>query len=399
MNTPTIRLGADRLVADHSLVPGSRWGLVTNYTGVTSDLTPTSVALVDGGAPLVALLSPEHGLRGIVQAGESDGSGTDPETGLPVVDTYGVSGAALDEAIDGLHLDALVVDIQDVGARFYTYVWTMVDCLTSAARLGLPFVVLDRPNPLGGTKVAGPGLVPGYESFVGRIDIPIRHGLTIGEIARVAAAQARARGEDVPDPTVITMEGWDRSMMWADTGLPWIMPSPNIPTADTALAYVGMALFEGTTMSEGRGTTRPFEIVGAPWLDHGFAAHLNTLGLPGVRFRAAWFAPTFYKWKDTPLGGVQLYVTDPDAFDPVMTACRMLVEARTLAPDDFAWREPEWEGDRMRPHFVDLLWGNSTLRALVDDSDLAGIAGEIDGARRLRERDEALLLYGRNTDG
>lgn len=390
---PAVQLGVDRLLGDHGLVAGERWGLITNYTGVTSGLELSSVALHRSGAPLAALLSPEHGLQGTAQAGESEASGSDPRTGLPVLDTYLLADESLDAAIRELDVDALVVDLQDIGARYYTYVWTMVDCLRSAARLGLPFFVLDRPNPLGGTTVSGPGVEPGFESFVGRLDVPMRHGMTIGEIARVTAQLDRAAGHDVPDPTVVEMHGWSRDMLWADTGLEWIMPSPNMPTPLTALAFVGTALFEGTSLSEGRGTTRPFELVGAPWIDDRYVDELNRRGLAGVRFRSTSFTPTFSKWQGEAVRGVQLHVQDVRDFDPLVTATTMLVVAHQLYPDDFAWREPMWENGVERPHFIDLLWGGPKLRRLVETADVDAIVRELERAQSLRERDAELLLY------
>lgn len=410
MSARRVRLGADRLLAGEVDLGGRRWGLLTNYTGTTSTLELTSVKLAESTAPLVALLSPEHGVRGTVQAGESEVSAHDPLTGLPVLDTYQLSDEALDAAIRMLDIDTLLVDLQDIGARFYTYVWSMVDCLRSAARLGIRVVILDRPNPLGGVVVSGPGLAPGFDSFVGRLDVPIRHGLTIGELGRVAAALDRAEGKDAPDPEVVTMSGWRREMLWADTGLEWVLPSPNMPTPETALVFVGTALFEGTTLSEGRGTTRPFELVGAPWLDQRWAADLNSRELPGVHFRPTWFQPTFSKWAGTPVGGVQVHVTNRDTFDPLRVGTQMLLAAhRAPVPGDqtegdqtegdqsgeFAWREPAWEGDHQRPHFIDLLWGSDRLRHLIDDDDESGLAEELAKAAQLRQRDEALLLYER----
>lgn len=391
--SPSVQLGVDRVLAEPGLVLGGRWGLVTNYTGVTSALELSSVALHAAGAPLKALLTPEHGLLGTAQAGESEASGHDPRTGLPVLDTYQLSGQRLDDAIRALDVDVLVVDLQDIGARFYTYVWTMVDCLRSAARLGLGLVVLDRPNPLGGAVASGPGLADGFDSFIGRIDVPIRHGLTIGEIARVAAALDRAAGHDVPDPVVVPMAGWHRTMRWHETGLSWVMPSPNMPTPDTALVFSGTCLFEGTNLSEGRGTTRPFELIGAPWLDERWATRLNAAGLPGVRFRTASFQPTFGKWAGQVVGGAQVHVIDEERFDPQLAAVTMLRAARVCAPDDFAWREPAWEGERPGRHFVDLLWGSDRLRALVETDDQAALVDELERGRRLRARDAEWLVY------
>ena len=245
-----VRTGAERLAGEPGLVADGRLGLITNFTGVLPDLRADSGRVAGAGLRLTALFGPEHGLRGTAQAGASEAEGNDPDTGLPVFDTYLRQGRALDELFSGV--DALLFDIQDIGTRFYTYVWTMYDCQQAAARLGKPFIVLDRPNPLGGSRVEGPLLQPGFESFVGRAPIPLRHGLTVGELAL-----------QLGEATVVRMEGWSRDSV--DTGLPWVPPSPNMPTLDTALVYPGTGLFEGTNLSEGRGTTRPFETIGAPY--------------------------------------------------------------------------------------------------------------------------------------
>lgn len=366
-----VSTGAQRLLANPDLVPGQRWGMVTNYTAVMDDLELSTVHLHRQAGRVAAILSPEHGLRGSAQAGFAEGSGTDPGTGLPVVDTYGLSEQALDEQVGALALDALVADLQDVGARFYTYVWTVVDCMRSAARLGIPFYILDRPNPISGLNTAGPGLLPELASFVGRLDVPIRHGLTIGEISREAAARDRARGIPVPDPTVITMGGWERSMYWEQTGLPWVMPSPNLPTPGSALAYVGTCLVEGTNLSEGRGTTRPFELIGAPWLDEGFATALNVRGLPGVQFRTASFVPTFSKHAGEVVTGVQVHITDRDDFRPILTGVTLLETARDYGQGRFQWRMPSWEEGESRRPFIDLLWGSGSLREGLDRGENA----------------------------
>lgn len=390
--TATFRLGVDRLVEDLGLIPGRRWGLVTNYTGVTSDLELSSTALHRAGAPLALLLTPEHGLRGTVQAGESEGSGTDPETGLRILDTYRLEEEALDAAIAQAELDAIIVDLQDLGLRFYTYVWTMIDCLRSAARLGIPFFVLDRPNPLGGVEVAGPGMDEGFESFVGRLNVPIRYGLTIGELARYGAHLDRAQGRDVPDPTVITMDGWRREHTWEDTGLLWVMPSPNIPTPESALAYCGSALVEGTNLSEGRGTTRPFELVGAPWIHPSLAESLNALELPDVRFRSCWFKPTFSKWENQLVCGVQVYPLG-ERFRPIETAIHLLWEAMRSCQGEFRWREPHWEGDVRRPPFVDLLWGGEGLRTGLDCGHLDEVLRSVNPPSAYKSDARPFLLY------
>lgn len=356
-----VRTGAERLAADPSLAPAGRAGLITNPTGVLPDLTPTADALLAAGVPLTALFGPEHGIRGTAQAGYAEGDAVDARTGLPVYDTHKHDGDALDELVERSGVDTLVFDIADVGARFYTYVWTMYDLLASAARLGLRFVVLDRPNPLGGAVTEGPPLDPAFASFVGRFPLPLRHGRTAGELATLFGFDA--------DLHVITMRGWRRDMTFADTGLPWVMPSVNMPTTDTALVYPGTGLFEGTNFSEGRGTTRPFELIGAPYADERFAPALAALGLPGVRFRETWFTPTFHKHTGVPVRGVQLHVHDPQAFRPVLTGVSMLHVARTLYPEHLEWWGPE--------HFLDHLWGSGTLtRCLEAGEDPRGLCAE-----------------------
>ncbi|MEU1721350.1 DUF1343 domain-containing protein [Actinomadura sp. ATCC 39365] len=348
-----VRTGAERLAADPALAGGARLGLITNPTGVLPDLTPTTDALLAAGLPLTALFGPEHGLRGTAQAGSSEHDAVDPATGLPVHDTHELSGDDLDRVVAASGVDTLIFDIADVGARFYTFVWTMYDLLASAARLGLSFVVLDRPNPLGGTVEEGPLLDPAFASFVGRFPLPVRHGRTAGELAALFGFDADLR--------VVTMEGWRRDMSWAETGLPWVMPSVNMPTPDTALVYPGTGLFEGTNFSEGRGTTRPFELVGAPYADERYAAALNGLELPGVRFRDTWFTPTFHKHAGVPVRGVQLHVHDPRAFRPVLTGLSMLHTARVLYPDDLVWK-----GEDL---FLDLLWGSDALTRCLEAGD------------------------------
>lgn len=330
----------ERLIAEPGLVGDGRLGLITNFTGVLPDLRPTSVGLLDAGVHLTVLFGPEHGLRGTAQAGASEAEGIDPDTRLPVFDTYRRQGRALDDLFSGV--DALLFDIQDIGTRFYTYIWTMYDCQQAAARLGKPFIVLDRPNPLGGIRVEGPLLQPGFESFVGRAPIPLRHGLTVGELAL-----------QLGSATVISLDGWVRDS--SGTGGPWVPPSPNMPTPATALVYPGTGLFEGTNLSEGRGTTRPFETIGAPYLDDRFVPALGSL--PGVIFRRTWFEPVFHKYAGQAIPGVQLHVVD-ESFEPVRTALVMLRVLRELYPEDFG----------LLPS-LDRLWGSDSLRKALEAGD------------------------------
>jgi uncharacterized protein YbbC (DUF1343 family) len=270
-------------------------------------------------------------------------------------------------------LDALVVDLQDVGTRIYTFIYTMAHCLTAGRKHGVPIVVCDRPNPIGGEAVEGPMLVRGFESFVGEYPIPMRHGLTIGELACLFNDHFGI-GADVD---VVDMRGWSRSTYNDETGLPWIPPSPNLPTLESALVYPGTVLLEGTNVSEGRGTTRPFEMVGAPWVEaEPFAARLNALGLPGVHFRPIVFEPTFNKHAQMPCGGCQVHVTDRATFRPVATGVTLLQAFVETGPRDFAWREPPYEYEhRLAP--IDILFGSSRLReALTQGAPAAPLLDE-----------------------
>jgi uncharacterized protein YbbC (DUF1343 family) len=371
------RTGAERLVEAPDLAGDGSFGLVTNFTGVLPDLQPTSSALVEAGLRLTALFGPEHGLNGTAQAGESESATTDPETGLPVFDTYRSQGGDLDALLDRADVDALIFDIQDIGTRFYTYIWTMFDCLQAAARTGRRFIVLDRPNPLGGLVVEGPLVEPGFESFVGRAPIPLRHGLTVGELAR----QFNARAERQADLGVITLTGWTRDLDSTRTGLPWVPPSPNMPTQDCALVYPGMGLFEGTNLSEGRGTTRPFETIGAPFLDARLVPALRERNMPGVAFRSTWFQPVFSKYAGQVLPGAQVQVVDRRSFEPVRTALQVLHVLRELYPGDLAFR-PE----------LDRLWGSDSLRkTLTAGEDPAALLPATIGPDAWAEPD--VLLY------
>ncbi|MDE2677780.1 MAG: DUF1343 domain-containing protein [Gemmatimonadota bacterium] len=365
MNRSPVTPGLEELVTGSSEVMelrDARLGLIAHPASVTSDLTHAADALREAGYDLRALFGPQHGARGEKQDNmiESDPY-TDPVTGLPVHSLYGEVRKPTPDMLDGL--DALLFDLQDVGVRVYTFVWTMALAMEACAEAGVRFVVLDRPNPIGGLKREGSVLREGYESFVGLHPLPLRHGLTCGEIARWLQ---RERGIAC-DLYVIRADGWERHMSWADSGLPWVMPSPNLPTPESCLVYPGMVLLEGTNLSEGRGTTRPFELFGAPWLDPtSLTAHLADAHLPGVTFRPCHFEPTFQKHAGTLCGGAQLHVTDPGTFEPVRTAVEILFATRALAPRDFAWRQPPYEYEETLPP-IDILWGNDRLRKGLDD--------------------------------
>jgi uncharacterized protein YbbC (DUF1343 family) len=288
-------------------------------------------------------------------------------------------------------LDALVVDLQDVGTRIYTYIYTMANCLVAARKHGVPVVVCDRPNPIGGRAVEGPMLDAGYESFVGQYPIPMRHGMTIGELARLFNEHFGIGAK----LEVITMPSWSRDAYYDETGLPWVLPSPNIPTLESAIVYPGTVLMEGTNVSEGRGTTKPFELVGAPWIDPELLAlQMNELKLPGVFFRPALFEPTFHKHAKTPCGGCQIHVTDRTTFRAVETGVALLERFRALGPEAFAWREPPYEYEyRLAP--IDILAGSSDLRERLDRGESASAiaAGWTEPVQRFESIRKTFLLY------
>lgn len=348
-----VRLGVENLNNYMYLFKDKRVGLITNHTGIDSHFQST-VDILHGKTNLVALYSPEHGIRGNVAAGAHVGTYTDERTGLPVYSLYGATKKPTAEML--ANVDVLVFDIQDVGARFYTYIYTMAYAMQSAAEQGKKFVVLDRPNPAGGVIVEGNVLDMEYSSFIGMYPIPIRHGMTIGELAQLFNKEFAINC----DLAVVPMTGWQRDMLYADTGLPWVMPSPNMPTADAALVYSGIGMFGGTNLSEGVGTTRPFELVGAPWLDaQELADRMNAFKLPGVIFRPAYFTPKFSKNEGKVCGGVQIHVTDPKVYRAVETGVTLLYTIQELSGDQFRFN-PAWR-EGYKPS-IDLATGDNSLR-------------------------------------
>jgi uncharacterized protein YbbC (DUF1343 family) len=371
----------------YDVVRGERVGIISNPTGILRDLGhEVDVIHAASQVELVAAFGPEHGFRGSAQAGGSEGSYTDPRTGVPVYDLYGQSLEKITSYFTQSGVDSVLFDIQDVGARFYTYIWTMFTSMKAAALAGKRFVVLDRPNPLGGRAATGPVLHPEYASGVGLQAIAQQHGMTVGELAGLFNAEFLANEVEL---TVVRMRGWRRGMTYEQTGLPWVPPSPNMPTVDTAVVYPGLGLFEAVNLSEGRGTTRPFEIVGAPYADWHWADALTELGLPGVRFREAYFVPTFSKWVNQNCAGVQVVVTDRSVFDPIRTALAMIISAKRLYPGDFAWRESA------PPYWIDKLTRSDQVRTAIDagrdvDAVVAGWQAELSKFRATRAR---YLLY------
>lgn len=334
---------------------GKRVGLITNHTGVDSQLR-SSVDLLRqcDWLQLVALFGPEHGVRGAAQAGAKVASTTDERTGLPVHSLYGKSHKPTQDMLRGL--GALVYDIQDVGVRYATYLSTLFNCQEAAAENDILFVVLDRPNPLGGLSVQGNMLEPHFRSFVGTWQIPIQHAMTAGELAGLFASE-----NGWPAPIVVAMEGWRRDMWFEDTGLPWVLPSPNMPTLVCNLLYPGTCLVEGTNLSEGRGTTLPFELLGAPWLDpFALADDLNRQGLPGVRFRPSYFTPMFSKHSGESCAGVQVHVANQSAVQTPELGIYLLHAFRQHSGERF-----EWLGSG-ESYFVDRLLGSDEPRRLMD---------------------------------
>ncbi len=369
MSGVQVKLGSTRLLESGAL-RGKRVGLVSNPASVDHRLLHlVDLMLADQAIDLVALFGPQHGFRSDVQDNMIESPHTEFATGakkrIPLYSLY--SDTREPTAAMLRDVDTLVIDLQDVGTRIYTYMYTMANCMRAAHTRGVKVVVCDRPNPIGGLEVEGITLEPGNESFVGQFPIPTRHGMTIGELAGLFNEHFTIGAE----LEVIPMQGWRRSMYWDDTGLPWVMPSPNIPTLESALAFPGTVHLEGTNASEGRGTTRPFELVGAPWVSaEAFAARLNAHHLPGAYFRPVVFEPTFQKHARVACGGCQIHVRDRLAFRPVLTGAAIIEEIRAANPSAFAWKQPpyEYEHDKVP---IDVIAGSSSFRRAIDAGERA----------------------------
>jgi uncharacterized protein YbbC (DUF1343 family) len=398
-----VRAGLECLLGDRiDILRGRRAGICCNPTAILPDLRHGVDALhAHRGVDLRRLFGPEHGVRGTAQDMVEVGESVDADTGLQVTSLYGSDEASLKPRPEDLEdLDVLVFDIQDVGSRYYTYVYTLAYCLEACNEAGVQVIVCDRPNPIRGDRVEG-NLVDleHCRSFVGRFALPNRHGLTVGELARWFCAQmGMPGGEDAL--LVIPCEGWRRDHWFDRTGLAWVMPSPNMPTLETAIVYPGQCLLEGTNLSEGRGTTRPFELCGAPWIrPQALRREIERLAekwaLRGVGFREAAIQPTFQKFAGQVCGGLQLHVTDRDRFEPLATTVALLIAVRRLYPDEFAWRTDPYEfvSDRLA---IDLLSGDVSIRELVD---AGGELPEIQAVwrqaeREFRESARPYCLYG-----
>ena len=382
-----VTTGLERLLAKpKEYIKGKRIGLVVNHTSVTEDGLPSFIHFHrNKDFQLAKLFAPEHGLYGVDQDMVDVEHSTEPATGVSIVSLYGKDHASLTPDADLMkNIDTLVFDIQDIGSRYYTFIYTLANCMQTCKQAGVPVVVCDRPNPINGLQVEGNLVREGWHSFVGQYSLPNRHGMTVGELAKWF-------NEDIGincDLTIVPMQGWKREMWYDQTGLLWVSPSPNMPRVSTATVYPGMCLIEGTQLSEGRGTTLPFELCGAPGIDaHRLAESLNSEVLPGVLFRPQYFKPGFQKCAGETCGGVQLHVTDRDAFKPLITGIAVIRAIAQLFPDVFKWRTEPYEFVSDRPA-IDLLYGHPEFRetllpgnpalAEIEDSWQADLADFMD---------------------
>jgi uncharacterized protein YbbC (DUF1343 family) len=389
---PAVQVGIERLLSDERrLIGGRRVALVSNPASIDRSFRHSADVLFDDPSiNVVALFGPQHGFRSDLQDNMIETPhGRDDRRRVPIYSLYSETREPSAEMLR--EVDVLLIDLQDVGTRVYTYIYTMANCMRAAARHGVRVVVCDRPNPVGGVEVEGATLDPAFASFVGQFPIPLRHGMTIGEIARLFNEEFAigARLDVVP------LSGWRREMYFDETRVPWIIPSPNLPTLDSAIVYPGAVLFEGTMLSEGRGTTRPFELIGAPWIDgERLAAAMNGRRLAGVHFRPVFFEPTFQKHAKQTCGGCQIHVTDRHAFRPVRTAVELMSGFRQQDPSRFAWREPPYEYEHDKEP-IDILYGSDRLRTTLDGGgDVSALVAswkpDEEAFRRTRER---YLLY------
>ena len=388
-----VTLGSTRLLESGTL-RGKRLGLVSNPASVDHRLRHiVDLMLADAQIDVAALFGPQHGFRSDVQDNMIETPHAEFEAGgrkrVPLYSLYSDTREPTAEMLRDV--DTLVIDLQDIGTRIYTYMYTMANCMRAARKRGIKVIVCDRPNPIGGVEVEGITLEPGNESFVGQFPIPTRHGMTIGELARLFNEHF-AIGADLE---ISQMSGWKRQMYWDETHLPWVMPSPNIPTLDSALAFPGTVHIEGTNASEGRGTTRPFELVGAPWIQaEAFAAALNKRELPGVYFRPVVFEPTFQKHARVACGGCQIHVLDRHAFKPVLCGVAIIEQMRAADPGAFAWKRPPYEYEHDKEP-IDVIAGSPSFRQSIDAGERAEhIAAQwASSVQDFRKLQKPFLLY------
>jgi uncharacterized protein YbbC (DUF1343 family) len=394
MMTAEVVFGLEACVAQPpALLRSARFGLLMNRASVDRQLRSSCDVLGEAFPnQIAALLTPQHGLWGDAQANMIEtGHGWHRELDVPIHSLYCETRRPTSEMLAGL--DCLVVDLQDVGTRVYTFIWTVLECLRACADAGLPMLVLDRPNPIGGQIVEGPLLDSDCQSFVGGASIPMRHGLTIGEMARLLAVEAKL------DVTVeiVPMLGWSPDLAFAALSRHWLPPSPNLPRIESTLVYPGQVLLEGTNLSEGRGTTTPFEIVGAPFIDpEVLLSRLTDASLPGVRFLPVYFCPTFDKWRDQRCGGVSIHVTDLERFRSFATSIAVLQAVHRQWPDDFRWLDPPYEYETVKPP-IDIIYGSRKLRQCLGSAESSRTLAEVD-IDAWSERIEAARIYGAGAD-
>jgi uncharacterized protein YbbC (DUF1343 family) len=402
MSPVKVQTGLEVLCAERlDLCRGRRVGVLCHPASVTADLVHVVDRLIAAGVRPARLFGPEHGVRGEAQDMVGVDGERDRRTGIPVTSLYGDSFESLQPNAQELAgIDVLLVDLQDVGSRYYTYVWTMALVMQAAARARVHVVVLDRPNPLGGVEIEGGEVAPDCESFVGLGSIPVRHGLTIAEIAQLVRAGIPWGAPRFAQPldcelSVVPMRGWKRRDLFDATGLPWVLPSPNMPTVDTAVVYPGMCLLEGTNVSEGRGTTRPFEIFGAPFVDgYALAERLSAYDLPGLRVRPLSFRPVFHKFGGQSCGGVQLHVVDRACYRSYRTGVAVLRELWALGGEAFGWRTERYEFVSDRPA-IDLLTGSEAVRLGIERGEPVEelFATWLPAERAFADRRRAHLIY------
>ncbi len=385
-------LGIEVLAEQAGLVRGRRIAVLANQAAVSGDLVPAWHVVAGLGGSLVRIFAPEHGLWGVAQDMEAVDGEREATFDVPVVSLYGSTAATLGPGRDDLQgLDAVVVDLPDIGCRYYTFAATLAHVMAACERAGVEVIVCDRPNPVGGAGLEGGPVEAGCRSFVSELPTPVRHGMTLGELALLL----RAERHPELTLTVLPCRGWRRSQWWDETGLPWVAPSPNMPTLTTAAIYAGACLVEATNLSEGRGTTRPFQLVGAPWLDsERLAARLNALELPGSRFRPTLFRPEFHKHAGVVCGGVEWHVTDRAGLQPLATGVRLLRAVRGLDAERFAWRRDAYEFVAGVPA-IDLLTGTAAARGVIEGGgdELELFAGWDAHCERFRSTRRQYLLY------
>ncbi|HET9478414.1 MAG TPA: DUF1343 domain-containing protein [Pyrinomonadaceae bacterium] len=388
-----VQLGLERLLEDHApLLERARVGLICNQASVDHGYRHAADLLYEHPSiDLRALFGPQHGIRGDVQDNMIETAhGVDRKTTLPVHSLYSETREPTEAMLNDV--DVLVFDMQDVGCRIYTFVYTLANCMRAAARFGKRVVVCDRPNPINGVSVAGNILESEYASFVGQFPLPTRHGMTVGELARMFNEHFKI-GCDLE---VVSMNGWRREFWHDDTDTPWVLPSPNMPTLDSATVFPGTVHFEGTQVSEGRGTTRPFELIGAPYIDPDeYGDKLNALNLPGVFFRSCAFQPTFQKHAGVTCGGVQIHLTNRDVFEPVFAGIAMVKLIYDMYPNEFRWKEPPYEYVYDKNPF-DVIAGTNKIREAFEQGDKLDAIAETWTRPLLefKQLRESFLIYG-----